>query len=556
MVVSRGWMVNYINAALLAAVSCYCKAATIPNPPLMFATDYVKPSGSTVNVPAGGDLQGAIDNAKAGDTLVLQAGGSYKGQINLPNKSGSGWIYVQSSAYASLPSPGTRVSLTDAKSMARITGSADSSRAIVALPNAHHYRFVGVEVTPEPGSYVTELVQIGNGDTSSVTLANNIVFDRCYIHADPAVGGRRGVQMDGAYIAVIDSYVADFKEIGTDTQALWAANTTGPLKIVNNFLEAVSENVMFGGAPSLSADLVPADIEVRGNYFYKPTSLQTTKWGDAVKNLLEFKTGKRVLVTQNRFENSWAAAQTGWGMTISPRGENGASPWTVTEDIAITENVWLNVGQGIRVGGHDDSGPTLITARVLIKNNYINVTGAGGTDGRMFSTLAGPNDVTIDHNTGFVTGGVNQALNISDEQPKGASYSFTNNLVSMGQYGFSGSGAGEGLSALNAYFSSWLFTHNALIAGNAGLYPSGNFFPASIDQVGFTNYSGGDYRLKDSSPYKGAGTDGLDLGANMELLTQQMSATMTSSTVPTPTIAPTTSKQKAKPSPPTNLSVH
>ena len=540
---SNAWT---LLATFVLACAGTSAAATLPKLPLMFATDYVKPSGSTINVPSGGDLQLAIDDAKLGDTLVLQAGGSYKGPINLPNKSGSGWIYIQSSAYSSLPSPGTRVSPTDAKNMARITGSADAKRAIVALPNAHHYRFVGVELTPEAGSYVTELVQIGNGDTSPATLANHIVFDRCYIHADPAAGGRRGVEMDGAYIAVIDSYVADFKEIGNDTQALWAANTTGPLKIVNNFLEAVSENILFGGAPSLSADLVPADIEIRGNYFYKPTSLQTSKWGDAVKNLLEFKTGKRVLVTQNRFENSWAAAQAGWGMTVSPRGEYGASPWTVTEDIAITENIWLNVGQGIRVGGHDDSAPTLITARVLIKNNYIDVTGAGGADGRMFSTLSGPTDVTIDHNTGFITGGQNEALNLSDILPKAPRFVFTNNLVSSGEYGFRGNSSAEGLPTLGVYFADWTFTHNAIIGGKSGPYPSGNFFPVSVDQVGFTNYSGGDYRLKDSSPYKGAGTDGLDLGANMALLTQQMSATTT----------PTTSKQTTKPGSPSNLSVH
>jgi len=214
------------------------------------------------------------------------------------------------------------------------------------------------------------------------------------------------------------------------------------------------------------------------------------------------------------------------------------------------------VGQGIRVGGHDDGGQTLTTARVLIRNNYINVTGAGGADGRMFSTLSGPTDVTIDHNTGFITGGQNEALNLSDILPKAPRFVFTNNLVSSGEYGFRGNSTAAGLPTLGVYFADWTFTQNAIIGGESGSYPSGNFFPASIDQVGFTNYSGGDYRLKDSSPYKGAGTDGLDLGANMALLTQQMSATMTSSTVPTPTIAPTTSKQKAKPSPPTNLSVH
>ena len=72
-------------------------------------TTYAVPSGRTTVVNAGGNLQAAINNAAPGDTLVLQAGATFTGPITLPNKSGSGWIYIQSSAYANLPGPGTRV---------------------------------------------------------------------------------------------------------------------------------------------------------------------------------------------------------------------------------------------------------------------------------------------------------------------------------------------------------------------------------------------------------------------------------------------------------------
>jgi hypothetical protein len=50
------------------------------------------------------------------------------------------------------------------------------------------------------------------------------------------------------------------------------------------------------------------------------------------------------------------------------------------------------------------------------------------------------------------------------------------------------------------------------------LWPSGNFFPATASAVQFVNYNGGnggDYQLLPSSPYKGAGTDGQDLGADV-----------------------------------------
>lgn len=59
---------------------------------------------------------------------------------------------------------------------------------------------------------------------------------------------------------------------GQDTQAIVAWITLGPIKIVNNFLEAAGENVMFGGADPRIPDAVVSDIEIRQNHFFKPLS--------------------------------------------------------------------------------------------------------------------------------------------------------------------------------------------------------------------------------------------------------------------------------------------
>ncbi|MBV8402558.1 MAG: hypothetical protein JO203_00045, partial [Gammaproteobacteria bacterium] len=40
-----------------------------------------------------------------------------------------------------------------------------------------------------------------------------------------------------------------------------------------------------------------------------------------------------------------------------------------------------------------------------------------------------------------------------------------------------------------------------------------NYFPANVAAVRFANYAGGNYALAADSPYKGAGTDGVDIGA-------------------------------------------
>ena len=49
-------------------------------------------------------------------------------------------------------------------------------------------------------------------------------------------------------------------------------------------------------------------------------------------------------------------------------------------------------------------------------------------------------------------------------------------------------------------------------------YPPNNFYPSSLDSVGFLNLAGRDYRLARSSPYKRAATDGRDIGVDFEAL--------------------------------------
>ena len=54
--------------------------------------------------------------------------------------------------------------------------------------------------------------------------------------------------------------------------------------------------------------------------------------------------------------------------------------------------------------------------------------------------------------------------------------------------------------------------------GAPGDWPSPNLFPASSSTVEFVNYNGGNggnYQLQSGSPYKGKGTDGKDLGADI-----------------------------------------
>ena len=134
-------------------------------------------------------------------------------------------IIVRSSADSSLPAPGTRVAPTDATNMAKILAPTDSSPAVQTAAGAHHYRFIGIEFTSPVYTY--NLVQLGWYETDPSQLPHDIIIDRCYVHPEPTKGGRRGVSLNGNSMAVIDSYVSDFKEVGADTQAVFGFNGFG-----------------------------------------------------------------------------------------------------------------------------------------------------------------------------------------------------------------------------------------------------------------------------------------------------------------------------------------
>ena len=508
--------------------------AVSPAPPQAFLdTAYTPPTGQIIAVPAGGDVQAALNSANPGDIITLAAGATFTGPFVLPNKPGAGWIYVRSSAPDSaLPSPGVRVDPSYAPQMPKLVVGAVYRGAIVTVPGAHHFRFIGIEVAPTPGTVVNlnSLIELGSGETDATAVPHDIIFDRCYIHGDPSVGGVRGIFMDAASTAVIDSYLSGFRLTDRDTEAIMSANGPGPFKIVNNYLEAAGINVMFGGQDPTIPNLVPADIEIRGNYFFKPLSWRIgdptyagTPW--SVKNLFELKNARRVLIDGNVFENNWMQAdQDGLAILFTPRNQNGTAPWSTVQDVTFTNNIVRHSTGGINLMGWDDlSTASGQLQRVLIQNNLFTDIGAfagnGGYAGLLFLLQDGTANVVIDHNTALQTEWPLYAQVHNAGRGPHTGFVLTNTITPNNQYGVSGDGTvANPMGTLSTYFSGAVVAGNVLPGGAAASYPPNNFFPAAPADVGFANLAGGDYHLAAGSPYKHAGTDGKDIGANIDAL--------------------------------------
>ena len=471
-------------------------------------------SGKHTSVKAGDDLQAAIDAAQPGDTLELEAGATFTGPFTLPNKTGTDWIVIRTATPdAQFASPGTRVAPALAPKMAKIQAS---STPIVVAKGAHHFRLIGLEITATAGKYINAAVDLTVQTTSDTDLAHDIILDRVYLHADP-VGARRGVALNSKSSAVIDSYIAGFREMGADSQAIAGWAGPGPYLIANDYLEGASENVIFGGADPSIANLVPSDIEICGNYFKKDLSWKGGGWN--VKNLFELKNAQRVLAAGNVMEYNWADGQVGFAVLLTPRNQDGSAPWSGVFDVTFEYNIVRHTGSGFNALASDDVNPSAGLNRALVANNLwddIDSATYGG-DGRAYQYVYGAGkgaDLKIDHNT--TTSAQNASFTLGDTAKYGTNTIFTNNIVAHGNYGVFGSGQAEGKAALDFYLVSYTFDHNAIFGGgNASAYPPNNFFPATQADVGFA----ADFSLTSSSTLKGQGNDGKDPGADIPALT-------------------------------------
>src|SRR6185312_5332261 len=264
------------------------------------------------------------------------------------------------------------------------------------------------------------------------------IVDRCYLHGDPVIGARRGIAMNARSGAVVDSYIADIKKAGEDAQAISGWNGPGPYKIVDDYLEAAGENVMFGGQDPSIQDLVPSDIEVRGNHFAKKLAwksgepgYQGTDW--QVKNIFELKNAQRVLVEGNLLEYNWVQAQNGYSILFTVRDQDGGAPWSVVQDVTFKDNVVRHIANGINILGQDDDYSSQQAKRILIANNLFEDVGGPWGNGNMLQMDNGSLDVTFTHNTVLQTG----TLVYGDGKPD-LGFIYTNNIAFQNQYGMIG----------------------------------------------------------------------------------------------------------------------
>ena len=316
--------------------------------------------------------------------ITLAPGATYRGPFQLRRKDGDGWIVIASAA-KDLPAAG------HARGSVGCAEDAEDRRRV---------RLLGVRRRSRRASLPARRPRDRAGRrqvarrTWSSWAATSAESKRCRITSSSTAATcmaiarkARGAvsSLNASHVAVVDSYLSDFKERTRRCAGDRRAGTVPGRSASRATTSRRPARTSCSAAPIRRfRTWCPSDIEIVRNHMAKPLrwkkddpSFEGTEW--AVKNLFELKNARRVLVDGNLLEYNWPHAQNGFAILFTVRNQDGGAPWSVVEDVTFSNNVVRHVGGGINILGRDDNHPSQQTRRIAIRNNvFLDVGGTLG----------------------------------------------------------------------------------------------------------------------------------------------------------------------------------
>ena len=364
-------------------------------------------------------LQTAIDTAPAGATIALDAGKTYEGAFVIPPRDGAsdsarltittrGWN-KPGDAWEALVTPADKAHMAVLRAPARASSVID----IPPAPGAGHVNLVGIAFEASRPAGQGDLIRIGSGSAREIDhLPRNIAIRQVLIQGSRDFGQKRGIAANGADIEIGHIWCEEIFIAGQDNQCIAAWNGGKRVRVHHSYLAAGAENILLGGAPITTRAMQPEDWTIEDVILHKPLRWKQDKRNRTVKNLLEFKHGRRLTVRRVLAVNSWRAAQDGRGLLLSYTTNGRCPECGNLEDVVIEDFVMLNVDAGISLQGYSyqpDSHSDGKLLDVTLRNLYVHLS----TPGRaiQIANIRGRHNIRIERST-FLNHGTTWVLGI------------------------------------------------------------------------------------------------------------------------------------------------
>ena len=346
----------------------------------------VRPSGKVVTATAA-TLQGILDAAKPGDRIVGDPSTAWVGNWRI-NRVPDGPRVILTSSRDDVP---LRFLTATGQPVFRATGR---------VGGLHWHN---VEVTLDPKADFRggqSLVEFGNGtERDDSNTPRSLGFTKSRLFGNSGQDVRRAILANCADFFFIEGRVEEIHQRGSDSQAICGWSTGAGHLIRDAWLEAASENIMYGGSGNLGAAANPRDITLERVTLYKNPTWGKGTWN--IKNHLEFKNAQRVKVRGLKCQNCWVDGQTGRSIVVTPRDVRGC-PWIVTQDIDM-QDVWIeDVMSGFVLMGSDEvpTAENARTSRIRFRNWLTRISPGG----KNFEISSDNYDVELDRMTFVGTG--------------------------------------------------------------------------------------------------------------------------------------------------------
>ena len=163
---------SFARAAVRGAVRAAALSMTLFAPAVAGAED--------IFVPAGGDLQAALDRARAGDRVLLEPGATYVGNFTLRAHGGVDYVTIRTRGNDTrLPGENVRIAPNHATYLAKLQ-SPNVQSVLKTDPRAAYWRVMLLEfLANQNGS--SDVVKLGDASTAQNSLSlvpHHLVFDR------------------------------------------------------------------------------------------------------------------------------------------------------------------------------------------------------------------------------------------------------------------------------------------------------------------------------------------------------------------------------------------